>query len=163
MTDAFAVWVADAWHIPDESLLPMFADMGGDEEFLEKWPRTGQMRGRDAVARASAHEPPSRSVRLWPTPAASLPNDGEEPAQWLRRFVRNATKKTGATRAGVPLAVAARAPVVLSIAKINRVPQALEVLRQHEASPDPGLASTEMLNPAWVEHLMGFPEGWTEI
>ena len=174
LPEAFAVWAPTRgefaegrWIVAQSSVFTMFSitdpQLDDADEFLDKWPRAGATRDLKAYARESAQEPPSRSVRLWPTPAASLPNDGEEPAQWLRRFIRNATKEKGATRAGVPLAVAARAPVVLLVAKINLVPEALEILEQHEKEPHPELGSTEKLNPRWVEHLMGFPEGWTEV
>jgi len=45
----------------------------------------------------------------WPTPSAALTNDGEEPEHWLERKLRHATKDEDATRAGLPLTVAAKA------------------------------------------------------
>lgn len=45
---------------------------------------------------------------LLPTPTAANPNDGEDPARWLERKAHHAEKPEGATRAGMPLAIAAR-------------------------------------------------------
>lgn len=166
MTDlsgCFALYVDGRWVGAQQSVFSMFGGDSENDEYLEGWPRAGAMRERGVHARESAQEPPRTTSRLWPTPAASLPNDGEEPAQWLRRFFKNATKTSGATRAGVPLAVAARAPVILKLAKINLATEAMKVLEQHASEPDPELGSTDMLNPRWVENLMGFPEGWTEL
>jgi hypothetical protein len=160
MSLVLAVYEDGVWRAAQQSVLSVFGD--DREEFSESWPRSGAVRGGRAGRLESEHEPPRDGERLWPTPAASLPNDGEEPAQWLERFVRNATKAEGATRAGVPLAVAARAPSVLLLASVTRVEEAREALRRHAEEPDPELGSTELLNPRWVEHLMGFPEGWTE-
>lgn len=155
-----AVYEDGVWLAPQQSALSMFA--AATDEFGGPWPRAGTVRKERACAREPAHALPRGTGRLWPTPAASLPNDGEEPGQWLARFVRHAAKGNDATRAGVPLAVAARAPVVLRVAKIARVEEARELLKAHERDPLPELASRDELNPAWVELLMGFPPGWTE-
>ena len=163
LSGAFAFYVDDQWIIAQQSVFSMFGGDSEPERYLDGWPRAGTTRVDSAHARESAQEPPRTTTRLWPTPAASLPNDGEEPAQWLRRFLKNATKESGATRAGVPLAVAARAPAILKLAKIGLAAKANKILDEHEANPDPELASTEKLNPRWVENLMGFPEGWTEV
>ena len=148
------------WITTETSILSLLDGSEG-EVFDMQWPRAGSVRMGTACLRASAHVPPRDGERLWPTPAASLPNDGEKPAQWLERFVRNATREGGAARTGVPLAVAAKAPVVLRVAKIGSVDAARTLLKNHERSPIQELASRETLNPAWVEMLMGFPEGWT--
>lgn len=159
---AFAQWDEDreAWV---ESCPSVFVMFGGEEAdlFTQQWPRAGSMRNGVVHPRTPAHPITTEDERLWPTPAASLPNDGEEPAQWLARFVRHATKGNSATRAGVPLAVAARAPIVLQVAKIGSVADAIALLDQHARESVVELSSRERLNPRWVEHLMGFPEDWT--
>jgi hypothetical protein len=157
----FAILIDGCWTGTQRSVLAVFGD-GQDEEYSLNWPRAGATRGGHAFARETAHDAPRDAERLWPTPAACLPNEAEEPAQWLRRFVRNAFRSDGATRAGVPLAVAARSPLVLSIAKISRLDEIRAVLEQHEREPISELASRDTLNPVWVERLMGFPEGWSD-
>lgn len=164
MTDGgsvFAVYEDGEWTPAQPSVVSVFG--GEPEPFVEHWPRAGSLREARAGHRAAAHDVPRSEERLWPTPAASLPNDGEEPAQWLRRFVRHAAKGDGATRAGVPLSIAARAPSVLRVAKIGRIEEARALLDRHGREPDDELGSSEMLNAAWVELLMGFPAGWTGV
>lgn len=161
---SFAQWDEDrdAWA---ESCPSVFVALGGEDAdpFEQQWPRAGGLREGLAYARLPAYPVTADEERLWPTPAASLPNDGEEPAQWLARFVRHATKGDTSTRAGVPLAVAARAPIVLQVAKVGMVEEAAALLERHAREPMVELSSKERLNPNWVEHLMGFPAGWTSV
>jgi hypothetical protein len=67
--------------------------------------RSGECFERPTLAPAIT-EPVSSS--LLPTPAASNPNDGEDPEQWQERHDRHASKEEGATRAGTPLSIAVR-------------------------------------------------------
>lgn len=157
----FAAYKDGRWVSSQPSVLSTFGNE--EDQFLEHWPRAGSMRGGKSSRREVSHPVPKNSDRLWPTPAASLPNDGEQPAQWLERFVLHASKEGGATRAGVPLAVAARAPVVLRVAKIGRIAEARALLERHRLDSVSELSSTDSLNPTWVELLMGFPEGWTKL
>jgi hypothetical protein len=165
MSDAgsvFAVFSKGEWVPAQRSVLELF---GGEDEvgFDGHWPRAGALRAGRAGHRIAAHDVPRGEDRLWPTPAASLPNDGEEPAQWLHRFVLHAAKEDGATRAGVPLSVAARAPIVLRVAKVGAIAEAKALLERHAQETVAELMSTERLNPRWVEMLMGFPEGWSDV
>lgn len=151
------------WRVPGGDALPFFEDQGLGSEYRKKWPRAGSVCSGVVSKVESTQKPPPRgSERLWPTPAASLPNDGEEPAQWLARWVRVASSDNR-TRAGVPLAVAARAPSVMRLSKIGSIKEAQAALEENAKSPDPELSSRDKLNPEWVEHLMGFPPGWTDL
>ncbi len=47
-------------------------------------------------------------VRLLPTPAAGNPNDGEDPARWLRRRARQQARGINGNGMGMPLSVAVR-------------------------------------------------------
>jgi hypothetical protein len=147
--------------VEDDSALSMFGD-GEAEVFSGQWDRAGAVRGTQAGPRQPAHSTSSED-RLWPTPAASTPNDGEAPAQWLGRFIKHASAGPKATRAGVPLSVAARAPIILKVARVGTLVEARELLELHAREPVPELASEDPLNPAWVEMLMGFPVGWTDV
>lgn len=163
LSGAFAVYDGVVWVVAQASVFSVFGGEEDPDEHLDNWHRAGAVRDDHAHPRESTQKPPSRDKdRLWPTPAASMPNDGEEPAQWLRRWIKVASAKN-AKRTGVPLAVAVRAPVVLRVAKIGRIDEARELLHKHEQQPDPEFSSTARLNPRWVELLMGFPEGWTEV
>lgn len=52
--------------------------------------------------------PSSENAPAWPTPAASTPNDGEDPATWIARRQKHASAPEATTRAGLPLAIAAK-------------------------------------------------------
>lgn len=54
--------------------------------------------------------PSSENAPAWPTPAASTPNDGEDPETWITRREMHARhgSPSQATRAGMPLAIAAK-------------------------------------------------------
>jgi site-specific DNA-cytosine methylase len=51
---------------------------------------------------------PTAPVRLLPTPAAGNPNDGEDPAGWLRRQARQHSRRINGNGMGMPLSVAVR-------------------------------------------------------
>lgn len=109
-------------------------------------------------------------VSAWPTPSASLHNDGEDPASWLARAETLKAKHGNGNGAGMPLAVAAK----LSEGLLWATPTARDHKDgacQNANVPTNGLLGrmalegtrTGALNPAWVETLMGFPAGWTDI
>ena len=78
--------------------------------FSGRWPRSGMTRN------GTAYKLPTLARRIsgtgssfwgtWPTPAASVPNDGEDPATWLER--RERVKKTArnGNGMGTPLSIA---------------------------------------------------------
>ena len=106
------------------------------------------------------------AVSAWPTPSASLHNDVEDPASWLARAETLKAKHSNSNGAGMLLAVAAKLSEGLPWA----TPAARDY-RDTGTSPSehkrhsPGNAALAggSLNPAWVETLMGFPAGWTDI
>lgn len=77
----------------------------------------------------------SQVKTLWPTPDASVVNDGETLASWRARKERNLEKHNNGNGMGTPLTIAAV---------------------QHSGA-------TRRLNPLFVEWLMGLPEGWTSL
>jgi len=79
----------------------------------------------------------------WPTPTASLTNDGESPESFLARQKRWAHKYHNST----PLTIAAKMYGPLDRGGTG------------QGSPSD---SGRRLNPLFVEWLMGFPEGWTD-
>lgn len=113
----------------------------------------------------------------WPTPAASSPNDGEMPATWLARRDRVAQERRDRGESGsngLPLAIAAQlwsTPTAsegmsgpgLHTARgtpSNLRTQVLTAGPQDRATPKDG-RNTTVLNPWFVEALMGFPPGWS--
>lgn len=126
---------------------------GEPEEFSETWPRCAiivNMRAyrlRPLVRRISGIGSLS-----WPTPTSSANSDS--PAERRRK-----------------------SPALECIVKMYPAPQASDHKGINQFSPDSGSGHgpasvaessgekilPKSLNPAWVEWLMGFPEGWTEI
>ena len=127
----------------------------------------------DCASERRRNSPCLSSQVMWPTAAATMPNDSEDPRAWLAREEVLKAKHNNGNGAGMPLAVAvklAQWPTARScsaswatitgdaVAKASeRFPNLETVIAQTEAESAIGLA----LNPAWVESLMGFPAGWT--
>ena len=154
---AFAVLTEKGWASAQQSILSMFG--GEQDEFLQSWSKAGTMRGTSAHRRSHVLIPKVRAGTYWPTPAASLPNETEEPAGWLARWLKEMT--VSGTNAGVPLGIAAESPLVLKLATYGTIKEASQVLEEHARHPNPELMRTGSLNPAFVEVLMGFPPDWT--
>lgn len=106
-----------------------------------------------------------RTQALWPTPAAMMPNDSEDPQEWLARAALLKEKHHNGNGAGTPLAVAvklaqwptARASdgLLMGGAGADHSPTLTSAVKH-------GAAAGAALSPAWVERLMGFPEGWVD-
>lgn len=127
--------------------------------------------GAAARARGGFQRSLPAEVSARPTPSASLHNDAEDPASWLARAETLKAKHSNGNGAGMPLAVAAK----LS----EGLPWATPTARDHRSGRTSAATSdrnsrplsehveygtqTGSLNPAWVETLMGFPAGWTDI
>lgn len=101
---------------------------------------------------------------MWPTPAAMMPNDSEDPQEWLARAALLKEKHHNGNGAGTPLAVAvklaqwptARASdgLLMGGAGADHSPTLTSAVKH-------GAAAGAALSPAWVERLMGFPDDWT--
>lgn len=116
-------------------------------EFCASWPRAGAVAGHHAYRLDGAgHVACRASARRWPTPNAAVSNLGERPLSWLKRRERLKRKRYNGNGAGMPLAVAAR----IGPGWLTASPESI------------GPSAEGLLNPAWVEWLMGFPLGWTE-
>lgn len=170
---------------PDGSWLKMSQDYyqvmmdGSLEPFLGTWPRSGTMRNGNAFRRrplvrrifgtgstswptptvhgmegrntryAQGGTPLSAAVRMWPTPNAT---DGEK-----------APKTFGRGNPSLPMAA--------TIAEMYPTPTASDATGGPAYSKPPsregGFSLKEItpgpLNPMWVEWLMGFPLGWTDL
>ena len=127
----------------------------------------------DCASERRRNSPCLSSQVMWPTVAAMMPNDSEDPHKWLARAEQLKAKHNNGNGAGMPLAVAVKLsqwPTARSCSAqwatitsdavekaSERFPNLETVIAQTEAENAIGLA----LNPAWVEMLMGFPAGWT--
>jgi DNA (cytosine-5)-methyltransferase 1 len=125
-------------------------------------PTVSGSHGTDRRSDGSLLLPGVDTGRLLPTPAAGNFNDGESPEHWQSRKEFHAAKETDATRAGMPLTVAAQqlaggvdwGPYEAAIRRWEAV-----LGRQAPPPTVPGRTG-ERLNPALPEFMMGLPEGW---
>lgn len=110
--------------------------------------------------RSPKWEPLNQQVRPWPTPTASNPNGSEPIASFDERSARVAEYSRPVSD---PLGVAVRRPTERAWptpttvdAKGGSRAGVGQVQLCHAAAPTPG----DLLNPRWVEVLMGLPIGW---
>ena len=96
---------------------------------------------------------------LWPTPDASVMQDGEQPATWLARRERIKAEKKNGNGMGTPLAMAVK---LWPTARSNGASNAGGSNSRARAKRD-GQYISGSLNPTWVEWLMGYPLGWTAL
>lgn len=155
-------------------------------------PTVGDSRGsRNATANRKAVLPStvigetlSDQIQCWPTPDASVSNDSESPESWRARQAQLLTKGINGNGAGVPLAIAAKEwqwPTPMSNDATRggdsfkrgnlTLPGAARAFGQVPSLPvetmstagDGSSRSTRVLNPRFVELLMGLPSGWTSF
>lgn len=93
-------------------------------------------------------EPLGVAVRRWPTPTAA---DARNPGP-AREGTRQGSDGLASAAWATPMARDHRSGVVSD--------EVFEA-RSRPLSEQVGRTSPGMLNPAWVEALMGFPPGWT--
>lgn len=111
-------------------------------------------------------------AKLWPTPAASLPQDGETPETFLARRESLREKGINGNGCGTPLSIEAQlwatptardgkdGYLVSTATPTNRL-LGRQVLTTRPAGAD-GSSGSRALNPRFVEALMGWPPGWSE-
>ena len=107
---------------------------------------------------------------MWPTPAAANPNDGEDLEVWTARRERIKRAGINGNGFGVPLAIAVRlwpTPKARDYRTGDKPDSRRARLKRTGEWHSPDLndvaAPGRLLNPSWVECLMGFPLGWTDI
>jgi hypothetical protein len=147
------------------------------------WPTSASMRNGRCYLRptsepatgetASGYSLTGRAIRLWPTPCASNPNDGESPVSWFARAVRRERRQRGSS-CGMSLPVAAKlwpthlppgwrrrlaetetADFLPGSVSFHRPPRTMTAGARR--SP-----TSRVLNPRFLEWLMGWPIGWTD-
>jgi len=114
------------------------------------WPtprsEDGESTGMSA-ARLATRKPDNlpTAVRMWPTPTAGMANYDEPVETWYARKEALIQKGINGNGAGLTLGIEVRSSVqTTSAERLQGV-------------------SGGVLHPEWVEKLMGFPVGWTEL
>lgn len=121
-----------------------------DESGSSCWPTaTTQDNAQVAGQYATNGTTLAGAAKQWPTPAACVPQDGEDPETWLKRRELLKQKKKNGNGAGLPLTIAG--VVFTANGRLDLTPTG-------KRSPN---TSGLRLNPRFVEWLMGFPDGWT--
>lgn len=148
------------------------------------WPNSGSMRGGACYRQPAVERHISASDSgSWPTPNASVANDGESPRTWLERAERLKAKHKNGNGAGMPLSIAVQlwpTPNAMSSAR-NRTARRTDANSKHHGGTTladfvtildggsngrasalaNGVAEVGLkLNPMWVAWLMGWPIGW---
>jgi hypothetical protein len=133
------------WRTAQYSLL------GGLEQFSETWPRSGLMLRGECFPLPIAELRTSESAfGLWPTPVAS--DTGARPRKYAQ--------------GGTPLSLAARTwptPTTVSGNAVGRLDEWGGSGARRMTSDLPHHERTGPLNPPWVEWLMGWPIGWSDL
>lgn len=147
-----------------------FSLRGGLAEFSETWPRWGSMRNGECLERPIAERPTCESESgLWPTPTCggggqTLPEgttptgktpEGRKQTVCLERYVQQVERKVW------PTPTVAMAKGSSGGALTRKTGKSRENDRLDYAVE--GDAKNGRLNPTWVEWLMGWPLGWTEL
>ena len=117
------------------------------DQFFGRFPKAGMMRnGRLYQRQAWVRCIYAKECSLLPTPKALMIEESVE--QWQIRRAKPGNKMMGCS-----LAVAVK--MLPTPTSLDRSDTILGALIRDQV--------TGQLNPQWVEWLMGFPEGWTEL
>lgn len=142
----------------------------GLDEFSETWPKWGLMRNGECLERPIAERPTCESESgLWPTPTCwgggqTLPEgttptgktpEGRKQTVCLELYVQQVERKVW------PTPTVAMAKGSSGGALTRKTGKSRENDRLDYAVE--GDAKNGRLNPTWVEWLMGWPLGWTEL
>ena len=116
------------------------------DTFSGSWPRWGTMRHGEAFEQTEwVPAIDASESSLWPTPSASVVNDGEDPTTWQARADVLKLERKNGNGAGTPLTVASA-----------RWHQDRTASSGHQSSK-----SIPRLNPRFVEWMLNWPIGWT--
>ena len=156
-TGVLARYEGGQWEDPQPSALSF---LGGETDELDgQWPRAGATRGN--VAHRRAFDTPNSDVRRWPTPCASDEKGSNRIGQ-RRRQLSEAILKYPLWP--TPTTQDAKNDGPASQQERNSKPlNALVVLHPEGEEVETAPLKTPLLNPVFVELLMGFGEGWTDV
>ena len=148
---------------PDTHSWKMYAviSLWGLTECLETLPKSGMTRsGKLFLQPVSARLIDATESSVWPTPTTQ---EVEHPTATWNKMGRRLSKNGNQSTHGMGLADAVQmwpTPTADDASNVNPKPNRFRglVAAVNEASDVGG-----KLNPTWVEWLMGFPLGWTDL
>ena len=153
------------WEDPQPSALSFLA--GETDELDDQWARAGTV--RDGVAHRRPSRPRQAFDKPWPTPMARLGDPRRGPPSPRLARMRMEEGRRNLDDAVVlfwptPTTQDAKNDGPPSQQERNSKPlNALVVLHPDGGEVAPGVSKTPLLNAVFVEFLMGFPEGWTDV
>ena len=152
--ESFATWnrATSSWKTPQYSLLE------GLDEFSETWPRWGMMRDGECLEQTmSVRLTNETGCGLCPTPDTCAGGTG--PSQ----MKRNQPRLQDAVKFATPCARDWKEQTLsMSLAKAHGNTEKSRQLPRQLSAECPELHGGQ-LNPTWVEWLMGWPLGWTDL
>lgn len=141
-----------------------FSLLGGLDEYSETWPRWGLMLNGECWERPTLERPISESESgLWRSPTAQ---DGGQRGEYKDREKLDKYLKSGHM---LGLSTQVRWPHLwpTPTARDSKSGKFSELAKEKRDSHSRGKPLNEqiggLLNPEWVEWLMGWPIGWTEL
>lgn len=134
---------------------PQYSILGGLDEFSETWPKWGLMRNGECWERQTLERRTlEKEFGSWPTPRA---NDAEKRGDFDINNPRNGLP-AAVKRWPTPTASASKGSSPASLTRKSGADRSRDRLDHAVMASDGG-----QLNPPWVEWLMGWPIGWTEL
>jgi hypothetical protein len=138
----------------------------GLAEYSETWPRSGMTRNGTAY-QLQPLVPLTSGIAsgLWPTPDASVMQDGEKPETWLARRERIKAQKKNGNGMGMPLAMAVQlwpTPTTVSGNNAGRLGEWGGARSRRMISHLPKAERSGRLSPHFPEWLMGYPIDYTD-
>lgn len=140
-----------SWKTPQCSLL------GDSDEFSETWPRWGSMRNGESFLRPIPALPICESGSgLWPTPTASLGNKGG-------RVTPSKAREGGTLIEALSARTMWPTPTRRDYRSDKCTPEVKKARDEHSRGKTLPWVVGGLLNPEWVEWLMGWPIGHTAL
>lgn len=165
---------SSSWRTPQSSFLE------GLDEFSETWPRWGSMRNGVCWGRLTPERPMSENESgfLVGTPTATMLQAGPRSPEFRKGRTPTPVELAmwptpKASTAGSDFAKMDRSATGISLVTAVAMfptPTATNTKANHMRGADKGhpresrsYGTTGQLNPEWVEWLMGWPRGWTDL
>jgi hypothetical protein len=144
-----------------------FSLLGGLAAYLQTWPSWGSMRNGESLERITPALPTSESASgFWPTPSAS-DTANRQVSDSLHTTKTGSLKHRGkdGTLSQIRLSqvVKFRTPNASDAAKWSHQTEAERVAKGQQVRLCHQLGAGGQMNPQWVEWLMGWPLGWTDL
>ena len=174
-SDSSARWDPSSccWRTSQASFLEMEANQLMGARWSESWPKQGMtVNGRLYPLPTQERHTSANAGGVWPTPDASVANDGESVESWERRRLKEKAKHRNGNGFGNRLTIEVQKwPTPTGrdhkdgdAHSCQNVPvNGLLGRAIHTDAEEAHVLPSGSLNPRWVEWLMGVPIGWVSL